>query len=78
MEFRQEHRPLAAERLFVGDSYAQDMQGAKRVGLKTAWLNHQREAHTTTDADLADYEIATLAELLEEPISAEYECRRTT
>ena len=53
------------EVLFVGDTYLQDIIGAKRVGLKTVWLNTRHEPHTMARDDPPDYEIASLSELLE-------------
>jgi HAD superfamily hydrolase (TIGR01549 family) len=62
-------RLRADEVLFVGDSYAQDILGAKRAGLQTAWLNPRHEPCPTTGDNQADYEIETLAELTEKPIA---------
>jgi HAD superfamily hydrolase (TIGR01549 family) len=64
-------RALAASKLkpdevlFVGDTYLQDIIGAKRVGLKTVWLNTRHEPRTMVRDDPPDYEIASLSELLE-------------
>lgn len=56
------------EVLFVGDTYGQDMVGAKRVGFKTAWLNSRHEPQALARDDPPDYEIETLSELVEKPI----------
>jgi len=56
------------EVVFVGDSYQQDVIGAKRVGLKTVWLNNRNEPRKMVMIDPPDYEITTLAELIEKPI----------
>jgi putative hydrolase of the HAD superfamily len=68
------HRTLRKSKLrpdevvFVGDTYQQDIVGAKRVGLKTVWLNTRHEPRTIAHDDPPDYEIASLAELIEKPI----------
>lgn len=56
------------EVVFVGDTYQQDIIGAKRVGLKTAWLNNRHEPRAAAVGNPPDYEIETLVELLEKPI----------
>jgi HAD superfamily hydrolase (TIGR01509 family) len=56
------------EVVFVGDTYQQDIIGAKRVGLKTVWLNTRHEPGTMAHDDPPDYEIETLAELIEKQI----------
>jgi HAD superfamily hydrolase (TIGR01662 family) len=56
------------EVVFVGDTYQQDIVGAKRVGLKTVWLNTRHEPRTMAQDDPPDYEIKSLAELVEKPI----------
>jgi HAD superfamily hydrolase (TIGR01549 family) len=56
------------EVVFVGDTYQQDIIGAKRVGLKTVWLNNRHEPQAMTVDNLPDYEIDTLVELIEKPI----------
>lgn len=56
------------EVVFVGDTYQQDIIGAKRVGLKTVWLNTRHEPRTMAQDDPPNYEIETLAELVEKPI----------
>jgi HAD superfamily hydrolase (TIGR01509 family) len=56
------------EVVFVGDTYQQDIIGAKRVGLKTVWLNTRHEPRTMAKDDPPNYEIETLAELVEKPI----------
>jgi HAD superfamily hydrolase (TIGR01549 family) len=62
------------EVVFVGDTYQQDIVGAKRVGLKTVWLNARHEPRTMAQDDPPDYEIDMLAELVEKPI-LRYESR---
>ena len=62
-------RPLTQSRLrpdevvFVGDSYQQDIVGAKRVGMKTVWLNNRHEPRAMAVDNPPDYEIETLAEM---------------
>jgi HAD superfamily hydrolase (TIGR01549 family) len=58
----------ANEVVFVGDTYEQDILGAKRAGLKTVWLNHQHKSQTLVINDPADFEIGALAELIDTPI----------
>ncbi|MFT8316305.1 MAG: HAD family hydrolase [Clostridium sp.] len=50
------------EIMFVGDSYYQDIVGAKSVGMKTVWLNFRKEV--VNEKDCANYEILCLHELL--------------
>jgi len=56
------------EVIFVGDTYQQDIIGAKRVGLKTVWLNCRHEPRAMVKGNPPDYEIEALEELLEKPI----------
>jgi HAD superfamily hydrolase (TIGR01549 family) len=56
------------EVVFVGDTYQQDIIGAKRAGLKTVWLNNRHEPRAMAKDIPPDYEIETLAELIEKPI----------
>lgn len=49
------------EVVFVGDTYAQDIIGAKKAGMKTVWLNCRHE--TIEDKTFADYEIQNLEQL---------------
>jgi HAD superfamily hydrolase (TIGR01549 family) len=56
------------EVVFVGDTYQQDIIGAKRVGLKTVWLNTRHEPRTMAQDDPPNYEIETLSELVEKLI----------
>jgi len=52
---------VASEVLFVGDTYSQDIIGAKNVGMKTVWLNCRNEIIQQSEA--ADYEIHKLEDL---------------
>ncbi|MBN1933434.1 MAG: HAD family hydrolase [Anaerolineae bacterium] len=56
------------EVIFVGDTYQQDIVGAKRVGLKTVWLNSRHEPRAMARGNPPDYEIETLGELIEGPL----------
>jgi HAD superfamily hydrolase (TIGR01549 family) len=58
----------AEEVVFVGDTYRQDILGAKRVGMKTIWLNNRHEPRSMAAEDPPDDEIETLSELIERPI----------
>lgn len=49
------------EVIFIGDTYSQDIIGAKSAGLKTIWLNCRQEA--VNDEDYADFKIQKLEEL---------------
>jgi FMN phosphatase YigB (HAD superfamily) len=53
------------EVLFVGDTYQQDILGAKQVGLKTAWLNIRNEPLDMAKNNPPDREIRSLAQLEE-------------
>lgn len=46
------------EALFVGDSLRYDMEGAKRVGLSTAWITAQPQSHPSVD-----YVLSSLQEI---------------
>jgi HAD superfamily hydrolase (TIGR01549 family) len=56
------------EVVFVGDTYQQDIIGAKRAGLKTVWLNNRHEPRSMAVENPPDFEIETLSELFEKPI----------
>jgi FMN phosphatase YigB (HAD superfamily) len=52
----------AHEALFVGDSLRYDIEGAKRVGLSTAWITAQPRPHPSVDyilSSLQEIEITT-------------------
>lgn len=49
--------------LHVGDSFQNDIVGAKRAGVKSVWLNRQREDNETEEQP--DFEISSLRELTE-------------
>lgn len=51
------------EVIFVGDTYSQDIMGAKSAGMKTVWLNCRQESINKKDS--ADFEIQNLKELSE-------------
>lgn len=55
----------AGETVFVGDTYQQDIVGAKRAGMRTIWLNQRRERRAAPERAAADYEIGALVELLD-------------
>jgi HAD superfamily hydrolase (TIGR01549 family) len=58
----------ADEVIFVGDTYQQDVLGAKCAGLKTIWLNNRCEPRAIARDNPPDDEIEALEELLEKPI----------
>ncbi len=49
--------------LHVGDSFQNDVIGAKQAGIKSVWLNRQREDKETKEQP--DFEISSLSELIE-------------
>ena len=58
------------EVVFIGDTYQQDIIGAKRVNLKTVWLNNRHEPREMAQDNPPDFEIDSLSELFELPIIA--------
>jgi HAD superfamily hydrolase (TIGR01549 family) len=60
----------AEEVIFVGDSYQQDILGAKGAGMKTVWLNARHEPRIMAIGNPPDYEIESLSELIGLPIFA--------
>jgi putative hydrolase of the HAD superfamily len=61
-KLRPEQMPLQAhEAVYIGDSYAHDVEGAAKAGWRTIWLNTKYEHRPANRADLT---ITTLAELL--------------
>ena len=61
---------IMPEIIFKGDTYQQDIVGAKRVQFKTVWLNNRHKLRELAAANPPDYEIASLAELMKLPIFA--------
>lgn len=55
------------EILMVGDSFIRDVRPAKKIGMKTAWLEGI-EPRDCPDASLVDLRLRTLAELRSAPI----------
>lgn len=49
--------------LHIGNSFQNDVIGAKRAGVKSVWLNRQREDNETREQ--SDFEISSLTELTE-------------
>ena len=49
--------------LHIGDSFQNDIIGAKRAGVRSVWLNRQREDNET--GQQPDFEISSLGELTE-------------
>ncbi len=58
----------ADEVVFIGDTYQQDIIGAKSVNLKTVWLNSRHEPQEMAQDNPPDFEIESLSQLLELPI----------
>jgi HAD superfamily hydrolase (TIGR01549 family) len=54
-----------ANTLFVGDTYSQDVLGARAVGMKTVWLHHVRRPSTLVDGPAPDYEMFDLMEIVQ-------------
>ena len=50
------------EILFVGDNYSLDVVGAKKVGMRSAWINRERKI-ISKDIE-PDYELHSLDDLL--------------
>jgi len=57
----------ANEAIMIGDSYTHDIEGAKRVGIDTIWVNGNKvqNAQCTMHNEKATYEVTNLAEVLE-------------
>lgn len=55
----------AREAIFVGDTYHQDILGAKGAGMKTVWLHCLDNPPSASIKDLLDFEIEALNRLLE-------------
>jgi HAD superfamily hydrolase (TIGR01549 family) len=55
----------AGEVVFVGDTYAQDIVGAKAVGLQTIWLNSRNEPTEWAKKNPPDYTVNNLVEVLD-------------
>lgn len=49
--------PEPSRAIHVGDSLREDVQGAANAGMKTVWLNHERDS-TKTDATAVVHELA--------------------
>jgi HAD superfamily hydrolase (TIGR01509 family) len=58
----------AEEVLFVGDTYQQDIVGAKQVGMRTVWLNCRHEPESLAKDDPPDFEIESITQLSQLPI----------
>jgi len=54
----------ADELVFIGDTYKQDIVGAKKVGIRTIWLNTRKEPKEIAMNNLPDYEITKLSDLI--------------
>jgi HAD superfamily hydrolase (TIGR01549 family) len=57
----------ADEAVFVGDTYRQDILGAKRAGMKTIWLNSRGEPRLLAADNPPDAQIETVLDLVEKP-----------
>jgi len=51
-----------AETLFVGDSWTHDIEGAKKIGMETAWINPDHLPPLTEETQ-TDYVLSDLSEL---------------
>ena len=60
----------ADEVVFVGDTYQQDILGAKQVGLQTVWLNNRQEPRAKAEGNPPGYEIEAISQLIALPIFA--------
>jgi putative hydrolase of the HAD superfamily len=58
----------ADELVFIGDTYKQDIVGAKKLGMRTIWLNTRQEPKEVTMNNLPDYEITQLSDLVTKTI----------
>jgi putative hydrolase of the HAD superfamily len=54
-----------SEVLFVGDSLRYDMEGAKRMGFTTVWINNEHNSHP-----MADYVTPSLLQLNQLPLNS--------
>ena len=54
----------AADSLYVGDSQFDDVQGAKRIGMQTAWVN-RNGASLDPSLPAPDHVVGNLLELLD-------------
>jgi HAD superfamily hydrolase (TIGR01509 family) len=57
-------RLRASDAVFVGDTYQQDIIGAKLVGLDTIWLNTRHEPQGIATDNAPDHRIETLSDLI--------------
>jgi HAD superfamily hydrolase (TIGR01549 family) len=57
-------RIRASDAVFIGDTYQQDIIGAKHVGLNAIWLNTRHEPQGIAIDNPPDYRIETLSDLI--------------
>ena len=51
--------------LMIGDSLEADIIGAKSVGFQTCWYNYHQKPHTVLGAEMADYIVTDLEEIID-------------
>ena len=55
--------PEPSRAIHVGDNLREDIQGAANAGMKTVWLNHERDS-TKTDATMVVHDLADVGQAI--------------